>query len=309
MTIGIAASGPRAGAAILRALEVAETVGTGAIGGFVSFVAIGDGGVLHRAETQSGGTTKLFGSAGMPDSIANATVAGLMSSGPNRPVPLSQFTPADGRIGLVTGHRMPNTVGASGHNLNEEVLALMAAGATAREAVERVVADNPLVDAGLIALSRSGDLFAADTALVERLSDAGGATLVEGGSGKVAVLHNAIRPYRSLALLVAETALGLMAPPALPDGQLLLAQGVPVVAARHDALIVDDDLRVVALEVRDARFLDGRWSVGFGAAARVVRNGTVIAHATTEPYLVVDSGVIQSIDGQDIYALPIALVR
>ena len=44
MTIGIAASGPRAGAASVRALEVAETVGTGASGGFVSFVAIGDGG-------------------------------------------------------------------------------------------------------------------------------------------------------------------------------------------------------------------------------------------------------------------------
>lgn len=245
----------------------------------------------------------------MPEAIGNASIAGLMSSGPNRPVPLSQFTPADARIGLVTGHRMPNTVGASGSNLNDEVLALMTAGASAREAVERVVAANPLVDAGLIALSRGGDLFAADTALVGRLSDAGGATLVDGGAGKVAVLHNAIRPHRALALLVAETAIGLMTPPAPPDGQLLLARGVPVIADGHDALIVDDELRVVALQVRDARFLDGRWSMGFGAGARVVRNGAVIAHATMEPYLVVDAGEIRSIDGKDAFALPIAFVR
>ncbi len=50
----------------------------------------------------------------MPTVFAHARHAALMSSGPNRPSPLAQFTPGDARVGLVTGHRLPNTVGAGG---------------------------------------------------------------------------------------------------------------------------------------------------------------------------------------------------
>jgi len=126
VTIGIAAHGPNAGLAIVKALAAVEAVGRGAIAGFVSFVAITAAGGIHRAVTQRGGSTALFDGdvQSIPAEIAAAETACLMSSGPDRPEPLSQFTSADPRIGLVTGHRMPNTIGVSGVNLNDEVLDL-----------------------------------------------------------------------------------------------------------------------------------------------------------------------------------------
>lgn len=309
MTIGIAASGARAGAAILRALKAAETVGSGAVGGFVSFVAITAEGSLVRADTQTGGTSALFGPEGPPQAVLSATRAGLMSSGPNRPEPLAQFTPADPAVGIVTGHRMPNTIGAAGVNVNDEVLALMRAGATPQMAVERVVAANPGVDAGLIALAQDGAIYAADTNLVGRLPDAGAATLTVPGHGAVSVLHNAIRPYRSLALLVAETALEILVPPAVADAELTLRSGVPLLADVRDGLLVDANLAVVGVLVRNRRFVEGRWSLGLGAHADVIRDGTIVAHATLEPYLVVDGGRVRSIDGQSSFTMPIEMVR
>ena len=60
MTIGIAVTGPDAGLAAFEALRAVERVSRGAIGGFVSFVAIGAEGSLLRAQTQRGGTRTLF---------------------------------------------------------------------------------------------------------------------------------------------------------------------------------------------------------------------------------------------------------
>ena len=90
MTIGIAAHGPNAGLAVVRALAAVEAIGRGAIGGFVSLVAIGVDGRIERAVIQRGGSATLFGAAGhVPSSIATSRVVGLMSSGPDRPEPLS----------------------------------------------------------------------------------------------------------------------------------------------------------------------------------------------------------------------------
>jgi hypothetical protein len=66
--------------------------GAGALHGFVSVVAIGADGRLHRAEIQDGGTAAMLADGPLAHRLANATRAGLMSSGPNRPAPLSQFT-------------------------------------------------------------------------------------------------------------------------------------------------------------------------------------------------------------------------
>ena len=180
MTIGIAAFGPRAGLAVFMALRAVERVARGAVCGFASFVAITTEGEVLRAETQRGGTRTLFVDAEItglppPPRVAEAPFAGVMSSGPDRPAPLCQFTPADGAVGLVTGHRLPNTPGCSGVRLNEEVLALMREGLSPQGAVERVLADNPGSDAGMIALDRQGRLFAANSAFVADRADLGSA--------------------------------------------------------------------------------------------------------------------------------------
>ena len=56
MTIGIAASGPSAGAGIMVGLRAIEAIGRGAIGGFVSLAVLTLDGRLVRAETQKDGT-------------------------------------------------------------------------------------------------------------------------------------------------------------------------------------------------------------------------------------------------------------
>ena len=147
MTFALGAFGPSAGLAAFRALRMVETVGSGSIGGFITYAAITEDGQVLRHEIQRGGTHTLFTegeTCGVepPERTATAIAAGLISSGPDRPDPLSQFVPADGAVGLVTGHRLPNQVGADGQPLNEAALASLHASMGAAEAVEAVMAAN-----------------------------------------------------------------------------------------------------------------------------------------------------------------------
>ncbi len=307
MTIGIAAYGPGAGVAVLRALAAVEGVGRGAIGGFVSFVALTADGAIVRAAVQRGGSAALFagGLSAVPDAIRRANAAGLMSSGPDRPEPLSQFTPAIAGVGLVTGHRMPNTIGASGVNLNDEALALIRLGYRPEEAVERVVAANPDVDAGIIALTLDGRIAAADTAYVQRRGDSGRAVVGTAQQAIVAVLHNAIRPHRPLAALAAEVALDIMHPADSPDGWITFAEGVRLISGPLNAVDVDGDGTVETIIVEDPRFLEGSWSLGIGYETTVLRSAQAVAAMLYEPYMVVEGGRLLSIDGQPTLSVPI----
>ena len=307
MTIGIAAHGPNAGLAVVRALAAVEAIGRGAIGGFVSLVAIGVDGRIERAVIQRGGSATLFGAAGhVPSSIATSRVVGLMSSGPDRPEPLSQFTPADAAVGLVTGHRMPNTIGASGMNLNDEVLELMRRGLPPDEAAARVAAANPTVDAGIIALSADGRLGAANTAHVARRGDAGRVVVGDGErTAGVAVLHNAIHPHRPLAVLAAEVAMDVMQPEDRADGWILFSAGVRLVPGPVNSVDVHTEGRVQRIIVDNTQFMDGRWSLGIGYETPVRRREERVAVVLYEPYMVVDDGRLCSIDGQTSLSVPI----
>ncbi len=308
MTIGIAAYGPDAGRAVLRALAAVEAVGRGAVRGFVSFVVLTAVGDVRRFDTQRGGGGALFpgGLAAMPAAVAQARVAGLMSSGPDRPEPLSQFTPALASVGLVTGHRMPNTVGVNGMLLNEEVLDLMRGGASPEEAIGLVIAANPSVDAGIIALSAAGAVHAADTPRVQRRGDVGRALLRSAnGEAVVAVLHNSIRPLRPLASLAAEVALDEMVPDDRPDAWITFRSGAPVTSGRVNGVDVAEDGSVRAIIVDDEKFLGGRWSLGMGYEAHVLRGRRTVATMLYEPYMVVENGRLRLIDGESILAVPI----
>lgn len=306
MTIGIAAHGPDAGLAVIRALAAVEAVGRGAIGGFVSLVALTADGRVLRATTQRGGSAALFAGGAVPGEVAAARVAGLMSSGPDRPEPLSQFTPADAAVGLVTGHRMPNTIGASGINVNDEVLDLMRRGMAPEQAVARVVAANPDVDAGIIALSADGRLAAADTAHVGRRGDAGRALRVDAGEGiGVAVLHNAIHPHRPLATLAADVAMDVMRPEDRADDWITFSEGATLAPGAANAVEVDAGGAVRRIVVEDEKFLTGRWSLGIGYETCVTRARAPIGVALYEPYIVVDEGRVRSIDGRASLSVPI----
>lgn len=310
MTIGIAVCGPGAGRAAFRALAAVERVARGAIGGFASFVVITRDGRLLRAETQRGGTSTLF-TAGEktgiepPDLYAEAPFAALMSSGPNRPAPLSQFTPGRADVGLVTGHRLPNMPGVDGLPINQVVLERMARGESAAEAAQAELERNPDADAGIITLDLQGNLFAGNAAFVAARPDLGWAVLDDSSiAAAVAVLHNSIHPHSPLAELAASIALDTMAPPDRADLRVRLAAGIPVELGAENCVFVDEANVAELITVTQPSLLEGRRDgavVNFSAA--VHRRGELLGHATEEPYGVVEAGHVVSFSGSDCVEL------
>ncbi|MAQ83000.1 MAG: hypothetical protein CMH12_07195 [Maritimibacter sp.] len=310
MTIGIGAIGPNAGLAVVRALAAAEAVGTGAIGGFAVFAAIGADGRLYRAETQRGGTKTLFtdgettGTAPPPE-VAAAPFAALMSSGPDRPAPLSQFLAASG-AGLVTGHRLPNTPGPDGRPVNETVLAEMAAGRKAQDALTDVLDADPTVDAGMIALGPGRGLAARNSRLVATRPDLGGATLTAGDCS-VAVLHNAIRPDATLAPMVAAVALDILVPPHTVAGHATVRAGTPVALADAHRVTLGADGVATLIETTDPRLMTGRHAcAAIYLGALVVQDDVPLGRTVMEPNVLVEDGRIRRLSGQDEVRIPFA---
>jgi hypothetical protein len=304
VTIGIVCCGPRAGLAAFRALAAVERVASGAIGGFAAFAAVDADGAVHEAATQRGGSATLFISgertgADPPQAVCEAPLAGLISSGPERPEPLLRFLAVDGAVGLVSGHRLPAAPGADGRPLNRAALDAMRAGASPKAALATVLGANPEADAGLIAADHRGRLYAANTARVNRRPDLGAACRTDPAAGaSVAVLHNALGPGPSLSALAAETALAVMAP-AAPDAGFLVAAGTPVTIGPAAAVEVDACGRAVAIETTDTSLLSG---VANGAAiylgAEVRREGRLLGHVAEEPNCTLEDGRIVSMSGQ-----------
>jgi hypothetical protein len=302
MTFGIAASGPRAGAAVLAALAAVERTGTGSIGGFCSFAALDSDGNVVRAETQRGGSATLFlegetTGAPPPAHIDAAPRAALISSGPDRPAPLSQFLAA-GPAGLVTGHRLPNGYGADGRRYNEAVLAALARGSSPADAVRQVLEADPNGDVGLIALDRAGALHAENSVRVKQRSDLAQAERSLACGARVAVLLNAIRPPQALATLAAEIALEVLGAAPRVLGAVSARAGVSVVAADEDLVEVDAHGRVWRVLTRDLRLASGRHNAAaIYLGARVVQAGRTLGHILSEPNCLVADGAITAFNG------------
>jgi len=290
VTIGIAVSGPDAGLAVVRALQAVERVAHGAVGGFVSLVVIGTDGQVHRAEAQRGGMAALF-PADIPAAIATARRAAVISSGPERPEPLSQFVAADGDVGLVTGHRFPHQRGQDGVPINAAVLACLRRGLTPREAVQQVLAANPLADAGVIALGRNGRMTSGNTALVSRRPDIRAARLPG-----VRVLLNSIEPRRAAAMLAAETAQATMRP-IRPDLTVILRRGVRVEPGDVARLDIGSDRAVQRIVAPSFRARLEQQDFGFGYRIPVWQHGVLIGRTLSEPYLVARQDALVSVDG------------
>lgn len=304
MTIGIAASGPGAGRAILEALAKAEGFGTGAIGGFVSFACIGDAG-LWRAGGQTGGAGGLL-TTELPDGVLDAPRAVLMSSGPHRPEPLAQFTPGEASVGLVTGHRFPNQRGVEGMSLGEAALAGMRQGLGPQEAALAVVRANPLADAGLVCLGLDGRIGLANTAYVDGFPGLGRAE-AEGGGARVAVLCNAITPAGPLAALIAELALAAMQPVQV-YAEIVLSAGLPVRRGARPEIVVNAAMEPVEIRMTAPGAADGVWHGGYGPMARLTREGVILGHLVEEPFLTGRGDRIDSLDGKPRLAVRYAPV-
>lgn len=307
MTIGIVAAGPRAGLAVYAALQAVERVAQGAIGGFASFAAVTETAVL-RHETQRGGSATLFTAGeqtgGPPGAaVAEARLAGVMSSGPDRPAPLAQFLPALPGVGLVSGHRLPNMAGQDGQPINGAVLALLQQGLSPAEAVAQVLEANPQADAGVIAGTLDGRIHAQNSSRVNSRPDLGRArgclddALVE-------VLHNAIFPVAPLATLAVEIALDTMLSRLKPDGEVVLRGGTPVVFGAEDQVLVDAEMNALEVQTTDPRLISGTWNcAAVYLGAKVLLNGTVLGETAVEPNILVEDGRILSMSGQQVFRL------
>lgn len=305
MTIGIGAYGPNAGLAVYLALDAAERVGRGAIGGFATYAAITADGELLRHETQRGGSATLFidgeTTGGPPaDKIGRATIAGVISSGPDRPDPLSQFLTVDPRGGLVTGHRLPNALDADGKPMNLLALEQLIAGKTARQAVDAVIGANLEADIGLIAIDKRGGAHSRNSDRVKRRPDLGHARLEDAATGAVVeVLHNAIRPHPAVASLAAAVALQTMVGAPEPVGWITINAGVPLVAGAENAVHCDRDLVAIRIQTTDAALTRGRHAcAGVYLHSAVYREGQLLGVTMFEPITTVVDGRITEMSGQ-----------
>lgn len=302
MTIGIAASGPDAGRAILDALARAETIATGAIGGFVSFACIAGTGLL-RASVQRGGARALLAN-GLPARSEHARLAVLMSSGPDRPEPLAQFTPGDPAAGLVTGHRFPNAPGNDGVSLAERALAHLRRGAAPDQAAALVALAYPDADAGFICLGLDGRIGLADTAYVARFPGLGQARGSRGDT-QVGVLCNGISQAGPLANLVAAMVLDAMQP-TIRSLEITLRSGLKVSRAPVAELKLDAHLEPQELLFPSCPGTAAGWNAGYGPQIRVSVGGTAVGRLLDEPFMTGQGDRAERFDGRKELVVRIA---
>ena len=298
MTIGIAASGPWACAGILSGLRAVEAVGRGAIGGFVSLAVLTENQKLLRAETQDGGAQSLFDWP-PSDDILQARWAGLISSGPNRPAPLSQFVAALPRVGLVTGHRFPHAETNDGQALNSLILSMMQAGSHPQGAVDDVIARHPDFDAGFLALSVDGEIGLGNMPTVAILKDQGSLTTRCPETGNtVATLHNAIRPHRAIALLANEVALEEMRFRATPLEKITISAGIAIVVGDTPEIVIDNNQKALRIIHPEAAEAAEKTAFGVGDHVRITKLDEMFGWLDQEPFIVVSQGMIVTVDGE-----------
>ena len=305
MTIGIAAHGHHAGLAVFRALRAVESVGSGCIGGFVSFAAITSDGELVRSATQRGGTSTLFvvderTGTDPPPGAASAPIAALMSSGPDRPEPLSQFVAGEPGTGLVTGHRFAHAQGANGVAFNQDALNRMVGGASVDCAIDAVLDENRHSDVGLIGIDVHGNIHARNTDVVSSRIDGGAAEHLGDAAGpSISILHNAILPAAGIAMMAVEVAVETMQPAWSPEFWIEASAGTRVVHGESNSVRVDSDLRVLEVTTTDPSLLRGRRDGSpIYIGSHVWQDGKRLGYTVFEPYIVLVDGVIESLIGQ-----------
>ncbi|MBW2618056.1 MAG: hypothetical protein JRC92_04195, partial [Deltaproteobacteria bacterium] len=303
MTIGIGAIGPKAGLAIFRALEAAERVGEGSIGGFAVYRVISSDGQIYTYTTQRGGSATLVtrgeATGGLPPQEAlDAPVAALISSGPDRPEPLERCIPGETGIGLVTGHRIPMAPTKNKKPLNLEVLDLMRAGRTAPEAVKALMGDHPQIDAGIIAVDIKGNLGAQNSTRVLNRPDMMEVFREDRETGcKVAVFINEIHP-KEAAVVAAAKCLQVLVGEREPDFEITVKTGIMVTLSDKDTITIDDDYIATAVTITDQTILEGEQiCVVPYINAKVIKGSGEVGHIISEPLTILKDGVIVDLVG------------
>lgn len=286
MTIGIAAFGPHAGAAVYDAVLATELLGRGAIGGFAVLAVLDASGCLHYRETQRGGVTSLD----IPAHWKHMQVAALISSGPDRPVPLTQFLAGADARGLVSGHRLPNQAGKDGVPLNKAVLSRLTSGESPQRAVDAVLQAHPEWDAGLVAIDTQGRLGMGNSARVSRRDDSG-AFRRETPAASLGVLHNSIYARSGMTDVVGELAWARLQGHAGGWCFISLNRPVPLTMAQRDCVHMDEGGTIVALDIANPRVMTlERPGAAVYLGAEVRRLGELVGKVMTELYVPIRGG-------------------
>lgn len=316
-TIAIAAVGPNAGSAVFRALQEAEKVASGSIGGVaVMDVMLTDGTICSYGNFGRGGTGTLFvkgEQTGVPPpaEIASAPIAVIVSTGPRTGGRISgdpcnqDFSAGAENIGLVVGHRIPDAPGRDGEPVNAHVIRLMKEGLGPRQAVDQVMNANPEVDAGLIAVSSDGTIAMHNSRRVDRRPDYGHARGEDAASGAVVeTILNEIHPPQAIAQLVVNVALEAMTGSRQPDFEVLVRSGLSVEYSDELVLEVNGD-HVVTRVTTDVRehLIGDVWAVIPYIHSRVVQDGRTLGYTVNEPLAHLVDGVIESVSLQGEMAL------
>nr|WP_233270468.1 hypothetical protein [Chachezhania sediminis] len=273
-------------------MKAVEAVGRGAIGGFVSLTAITPDGTVHDLGVQRGGAQAMLAHPLFP-TVAEAELAVLMSSGPDRPEPLSQFTPATADAGLMTGHRLPNMPEPDGTPPNLVALRAMRDGMPPDRAIAHALDAAPQLDAGLIAMTLTGQIALANSTSVGARDDIGEALVVEPGLS-VGVLHNSILPHQALAGLAVSAIRDRLAPRDAWTGSAL-AEGLTVHPGTRDrALLIEPYTgKALAFEAAGDEWRRPEWE---GCPVRrgdpVLAAGRIVGSVVTEVYCVLRDGTV-----------------
>lgn len=264
MTIGVAAYGEEAGRAVADGVLAAEILGRGAIGGFAVLSVLDETGAHRQLECQNGGVRALSGI----ENFYEARCAAVISSGPDRPEPLSQFLSAAASLGLVTGHRLPQRPNTDNIPFNASVLQRLAQGYSPFEAVNRELQENPEADFGLIALTADGRLGFGNSARVRRRGDLVEASHFEQGRG-YALLANSIHFAHDVQPEVAlgEVILSRLSGRAMGYSIARLSASVPVFSSGEDRIELHDDGRIARIYRADP------WTPSHAAQTTVVYLG------------------------------------
>ena len=183
----------------------------------------------------------------------------------------------------------------------------MRSGLAPEAAISDSLGRNGMADAGLIALSVGGEIYAANSPLLDSFEDRGSAILRGPSGATVAVLHNAILPYRGLALIAAEIALNIIDGTKQAPDFIRIDAGLRIIPALDNAVDIDAKGNAIAICVADPHHVAGRRSFGLGYHAIIRRGGRLCGRLAYEPYLVAVDGRLVSIDGADTATVPAVL--
>jgi len=323
MTIGIGAYGPHAGEAVFEALQHVERatlgeVGSGSIYGFAVYTVITQDGKMITYTTQRGGTTTLVTSGeevGLRPgkSVLEARVAGIISSGPNRPEPLTSLLAAKASVGLVTGHRIPNALCIKTKQpVNSRVLLLMEQGMKPQDAVNKVInEDNSHIDAGLIAVNLAGEIGVVNSQRILKRADLNHSRAEDKVMGSIVeVINNEIFPPKAVGDLAAAIAINTMTREREPDFFVTVKSGTMVEKGDEDRVDVDANMVASKIYTIDHYVLEGgQLCVIPYAYSKVYKDEDFIGILMSEPVTVLKDGLTTKLCGRDFIEIPAKHVR